>query len=180
LEAVSLFQGEDQVSNNLYLDGQVVKAEVAKLLATLPELAEDEALKLSMIEGETDALKVISKALEQRQEAEMMIGGVKARIIELTARQGRYERLSASMKLLIRNIMRAAGLNTLALPEASLSLTKARESVSILNIDELPQGTFKLVRVPDKKAIGELLAAGEQIPGAGLVLGETGLTIRVK
>ena len=46
--------------------------------------------------------------------------------------------------------------------------------------DQLPQGYFRIERIADKKAIGEALKAGNEIPGAELALGEEGLTIRPK
>jgi hypothetical protein len=164
----------------LYLDANFVKAEIAKLLHTNPELAEDETLRFDMIDGETNATRIIERALAEQQGAEMMVGAVKAREIDLAARRGRYERKSEAMRSLIKSIMRAANLDRLTLTEASLSLTKARQTVGIEDLDALPQGYFRTTRQADKAAIKQALEAGDKIPGAFLVTGDTGLTIRVK
>lgn len=164
----------------LFLDAAFVKAEIGKLLAEYPELEEDEALRADVIEGETDAHKIIARALEQRQEAETLAGAIKARVVDLSARQSRFERKSEAMKQLIRNVMQAASLSKITLPEATLSITSPRSTVGIEDLEQLPQGYFKTVRQADKAAIKEALFSGQEIPGAYLVTGSPGLMVRTK
>lgn len=164
----------------LYLDAQFVKSEVAKLIEAYPDLAEDDTLRADVIEGETNAYRVLERALAERQEAETMAGAIKAREVDLSERRGRFERKSEAMRWLIKSIMRAAKLDKATLTEASLTITKPRTSVEVLNVDDLPQGYFKTVRQADKTAIKSALEKGDQIPGAELVTGDSGLTIRTK
>lgn len=164
----------------LHLDAQFVKAEIAKLIEAYPELADDESLRADTLEGQTNALRIIERALAERQDADMLAGAVKAREEELYARRGRFERKSDAMKALIKSIMRAANLDKLTLTEASLSLTKGRQTVGIEDLDQLPQGYFKTTRQADKAAIKSAFDRGEEIPGAFIVTGDTGLTIRTK
>lgn len=164
----------------LAMDAAAVGRHIDALLVIYPELADDDALRADMIEGETDLYHVVSRALDHRQEAEAMATAIKQREHDLGERRGRYERRSEAMKALIRSLMVSAGQNTITLPEATVSLTKARETVSIIDIDALPQGTFTTVRQPDKKAIKASIDAGEDVPGAALVVGEPGLTVRTK
>lgn len=166
--------------NYLYLDANFVKAEIGKLLAEYPELEDDEALREDMIAGETNATRLIERALEQQREAETMAGSIKAREIDIAARRSRYERKSEAMRSLIKSIMRAAQLDKIALTEASLSLTKARQTVGIEDLDQLPQGYFKTTRQADKAAIKSAFDRGEEIPGAFIVTGDMGLMIRTK
>lgn len=166
--------------NPLYLDAQFVKAEIGRLIEAYPDLAEDETLRLDMIDGETDATRIIERALLDRQEAEMMAGAIRQRETLLAERRGRFERKSEALKTLIRSVMKAARLDKLALPEATLSITKPSRSVGIENIDDLPQGYFHTERRADKAAIKKSLEAGGQVPGAFLVVGSEGLTIRTK
>jgi hypothetical protein len=164
----------------LFLDAGFVKAEIAKLIEAYPELADDESLRADTIEGQTEALRIIERALAERQDAEMLAGAVKAREEELYARRGRFERKAEAMKTLIKSIMRAAHLEKVTLTEASLSLTKGRQTVGIEDLDALPQGYFKTIRQADKAAIKASFDAGEPVPGAILVTGEAGLSIRTK
>lgn len=162
----------------LKLDADFVRNEISNLLAAYPELADDEQLRLDTIEAETDAHRIIERALEQRQEAEMLAGAIRAREVDMAARRGRFERKSDAMKELIRQVMKAARIDKLTLPDASLSFFKPRASVGIEDINDLPQGFWK--RVPDKAAIKAAFDRGEQVPGAMMVLGTEGLSIRTK
>ena len=164
----------------LFLDAAFVKAELGKLLAEYPELETDEELRADAIEGETDAHKIISRALEARQEAETLAGAIKAREVDLSARRSRYERKSDAMKSLIRSIMQAAQLSKLTLPEATLSITSPRQTVVVEDLEALPQGYFKTVKQADKTAIKSALEQGNEIPGAVLATGISGLTILTK
>ena len=105
---------------------------------------------------------------------------IKAREADLSARRGRYERKSDAMRVMIKAIMKAAEIDKLTLTEASLSISKPRTSVEVHSVEDLPQGYFKTVRQADKTAIKSALEKGEEIPGAYLVTGDAGLTIRVK
>ena len=164
----------------VFIDAEAVKTQIADLLVMFPELAEDETLRLDVFEGETDLFKVIAKALNERFEADGMAEAIKARTSDLYARQKRFERKADAMKKLIKALMDAADQDKITLPEATLSVTAPRTTVNVVDVDQLPQGYFRTERIADKKAIGEALKAGNEIPGAELALGEEGLTIRSK
>lgn len=164
----------------LFLDANFTKAEIAKLLETYPELAEDEQLRVDAIEGETDAYKILEKALDEKHDAEATMEGIGIRMQHLQERAGRFMRKSEAMKALIKAIMQAAKLDKVQLPEATLSITKPRNSVSIEDVDALPQGYFRLKREADKAAIKSALEQGNEIPGAILQTGTPGLTVRTK
>jgi hypothetical protein len=168
------------MNDYLYLDAGFVKAQIAKLIDANPELGEDDELRFNMIEGETNAYRVIQRALEQRQEAEMLAGAIGARIVEMSARQGRYARKSEAMKALIKSIMKVANLPRLTLPDASLSILAPRQSVGIEDLDAIPQGYFRIKKEADKAAIKQALESGQEVPGAILVLGSEGLRIQSK
>lgn len=164
----------------IHLDAEFVKAEIAKLIEAYPELAEDESLRADTIEGQTNALRVIERALAERQDADMLAEAIKGKEAELASRRARFERRADAFKGLIKSIMKAAQLPKIQLPEATVSITKPRMSVGIENVDELPQGFFQIERKADKTAIKAAFDAGEQVPGAFQVLGSEGLSIRTK
>lgn len=164
----------------VFIDAEAVKAQIADMLAAFPELADDETLRLDTLEGETDLFKVITKALNERFEADSMAEAIKARASDLYARQKRFERKADAMKKLIKALMDAADQDKITLPEATLSVTAPRPTINVTDSDQLPQGYYRLERIADKKAIGAALMAGNEIPGAELALGEEGLTIRPK
>lgn len=164
----------------VFIDAEAVKAQIADLLAAFPELSEDPDFALDVWEGETDLFRILSKIVAERSESETMVSAIKERVSDLNARSDRFKRRSDFMKKLAKGLMDAAHQPKITLPEATLSVLKPRTSVNVTDADQLPQGFFSIVRQPDKKAIGEALLAGEQIPGAELALGDEGLMIKVK
>lgn len=164
----------------IFNDAQSVKAEIAKLISSYPELQDDDELKMDMIEGETDLLKLLVKALNARQEANMMAEAVGVREEAMKARRQRFERQADYYKRVLQMLVEATGQEKIQLPEATLSLMTPRYSVNVTDINELPQGFFALERKADKVAIKGALMNGEKIPGAEIVQGDGGLMIRTK
>lgn len=150
------------------------------MLAAYPELMEDEELRADMLEAETSLPALASKIVRARQERMALAEGTNGYIKDLTARRDRLSRGADGLKTLLLRLMATAQLPKLVLPEATVSVSAGRSTVSIVDIEALPQGTFKLVREPDKASIKAQLEAGEDVPGAALVTGENTLTVRVK
>lgn len=150
------------------------------MLAQYPELMEDETLRADMLEAETSLPALASKIVRARAERLAYAEGLNLYIKDLTARRDRFARGADGLKGLLLKLMATAKLPSLTLPEATLSVTAGRNTVSITDIDALPQGTFTVERKPDKAAIKRLIDAGEDVPGAALVTGENVLTIRGK
>lgn len=161
-------------------DAANVKAAIADMMAQFPELADDETLRADMFEAEADLNRVIDKAIREKLDADTMAAAIKERVSDLSERKRRQERRAEAMKGLVKSLMLAADLPKVVLPDATVSITKPRTKVNVTDIDALPQGTFRVVREPDKKALMEMLSAGEEVPGAELVLGDETLSVRTK
>lgn len=166
--------------NYLALDVKQLEREIASLLEAYPELADDEELRADVLEGETDLEHIASRIVRRRNLARANVTGIKDVIGDLKDRQDRFQRQEDAMKAILKRVLSLAGTDKLTLPEATISITKPRESVEVLDANALPQGFFATIRQPDKKAIGEALKAGETVPGAALTFGEAGVTIRTK
>lgn len=164
----------------LQVDIADFKAHVANLLAAYPELAEDEDLRADMIEGETSMVPLVERLLKIKLDADTMAEAIKARKQDIAERQARFERKGEGAKKLIKSVMLAADLPKLTLPDATVSITKPRTKVNILDLNELPQGFFVTERKAKSAEIKAALEAGETIPGAELALGDEGLMVRTK
>lgn len=164
----------------IQVDIAAFKAHVADLLAAYPELAEDDELRADMFEGETDMIPLVTRLLKRKLDADTMVSAIKERKADIAERQARFERQSEGFKALIKSIMLAADLDKLTLPDATVSVTKARAIVEITDETALPQGFVEIKRVPKKSEIKKALEAGEEIPGAVLGLFEEGLMVRPK
>jgi hypothetical protein len=164
----------------LTMDATKLVSEIRHMLASYPELADDEELRLDTLEGETDFNRIMSRLVRVRNEKLASAEGLSGYIGDLSERKARQVRGADGVKALMLSLMSVADLPKLVLPEATLSVTKPRSSVDITDLDALPQGTFITVRQPDKTAIKAMLDAGEEIPGAALKTSDPGLTVRVK
>jgi len=164
----------------VFKDAQAVRTQILALIATYPELEEDATLLADSLEGETDLHRVLEKLLGERREAETMASAIKEREGDMQERRKRFERKSAGVKKIILQLMEAAQQEKITLPEATLSITRPRVSVDVTDIDALPQGFFKTERKPLTAEIKTALESGNAIPGAQLVMGDVGLTVRVK
>lgn len=162
------------------LDVHFLEQEIANLVAAFPELLEDEALKADVVEGQLDVESVMTRVMNHLFEAEEHLAGMKPRFEDLSERKKRWERRKEFCRALAQQVLEASGRSRIELPEATISKSAGKESVEITNVDELPQGTYSTERKPDKKAIGEQLKAGEDVPGARLVMGADGVRINTK
>lgn len=164
----------------LFKDAQFVRTQIQALIAAYPELEEDATLLADSIEGETDLYRILEKLLNERREAETMASAVKEREGDLSERRKRFERKADGVKKIMLQLMEAAQQDKVTLTEATLSITKPRTSVSVLDIEALPQGFYRNERKPLTTEIKAALEGGDKVPGAELVLGSSGLMIRTK
>ncbi|WP_266029947.1 siphovirus Gp157 family protein [Brucella intermedia] len=167
-----------KAQNYLSYDVTVLEREFADLVAAYPELAEDEELRADTIEGETDAYRVLGKIVAIERDANSMVLAIGERAKELGARKERYTRRKDAMRALLLRLLKAADLNKVSLPEATVSIGKGRAGVEIVDETLLPDNVIKLKREPDKTAIKAALDAGEDVPGAALRLGGETITVR--
>lgn len=166
--------------DRLQLDAKTIAVQIDALLASFPDMADDDELRADMIDGETDFSTVMSRALNREREARAMVEAIKARTEDLTERRRRFERRIEAMRSLMLSLMSAADQTSVVLPEATISMAKGRETVEVTDVDALPQGTYRTVRQPDKATLLNLLKSGEQIPGAALATGDVTLSVRSK
>lgn len=163
----------------LAADAASVATAVADILAAYPELAEDEELRLDTIEGETNAFDILERLLLIEREAATMQVAIKKRADELDARAARQKRTQEAMRKLMLRIMQAGGVQKLPLPDATLSITKGRQSIEIIDEKAVPPRFLKVVKSPDKVLIKEALEAGKKVKGAEFKIGDPTLAVRV-
>lgn len=164
----------------IQVDIASLKAHVAALFEQYPELHEDGELRADTFEGETDLHALVKRLVKIRTDASAMAASVKAIKQDNAERQSRFERKADGATALLKSLLLAADVDRVTLPEATVSITKPRTKVNILDEDALPQGFYAVLRKPKSAEIKAALEAGEQVPGAELVLGEEGLMVRTK
>ena len=162
------------------LNVEQIRQQITALLLECPELAEDEALRADMIEGNTNAVEFLRELERRRREACALLAGLEVVIADLEKRADRFMRRNESIKRLIRIVLDAADLRRIELPEATIAIRNGVPKVIVLVEDDLPDYYWRVHREPNKQLISAALRAGTAVPGAVLSNSEPQLTIRIK
>jgi len=147
---------------------ELIRRTVEALLLEHPEVREDEDLRITAIEGETDTFELLAIALDDIREAQMMRSAITEHIEALRARATRFERREEFQRKLVLRIMEAAKLCKAVLPQATLSVRPAPRAVRIINQAFIPDPFWRVKREPDLSQIKAALKAGTDVPGAAL------------
>jgi hypothetical protein len=166
------------MASPLAMDVAALEREIDAMIAAFPEMAEDEALRADMIEGELGVEQVMDRIISHYLEAETQFEAIKLRASYLTERRSRYENRMKAFRLLAKRVLTASGRNSVTLPEATVSISKAKERAIVSDELMLPQGFYRIE--PKLGEILKSLKAGETVPGAALQFGEAGISIRTK
>lgn len=132
------------------------------------------------LDGETDAMDVIGHLIRQREEAKAHAEASKALADEYAARKRRLDDKAKAVASALGTILDATGQRKVTHPLGTVSRTSGRMSCRIVDETAIPsQLTITTVK-PDTAAIKRSLEAGEAVPGAELVRGDDGVTVRIK
>jgi hypothetical protein len=146
--------------------------------------SDDEELVADTIEGETNLLEAIGAALDEIDEAELLILGGKAKIEQIGSRVASEEKRVDRVRAAIERAIVTAEIPTpIKLPTATISISK-RKAQPVIDDEALIPSRFFVQPDPpapklDKKALAAALAEGE-VAGAHLDNGSISLTVRRK
>lgn len=133
------------------------------------------------LDGETDALDIADHIIRHMQDDAALAAAAKAQAEALAMRAKRLASREGAHKKALLALLDATGQKKLERPCATVSRRKGSVSVNITNADDVPSQlcTVKTVTTPDKTAIKKQIDAGETVPGAELVRGPDGVTVRI-
>lgn len=140
----------------------------------------DDATFWDSLDGETDAMDIIGHLIRQREEAKAFSDAAKALSDEYTARKKRMDAKAQAIAKALGDILDATGQKKVAHPIGTVSRTAGRMSVHIFDESAIPSQLTVTTTKPDAGAIKKQIEAGEDVPGAELVRGSDGVTVRVK
>jgi hypothetical protein len=149
-----------------------------ELLATFPDLAWDQDTLRDTLEGQSDLDGVIAALIEEALYREALIDGINERISALTERKVRLLDGAEKLRAMALHAMTEAGLPSIKKATFTASLGQSRASVVIVDENLIPSRFTQTIRKPDKKAIGEALKAGTEIPGCEMSNQKPILTVR--
>lgn len=135
---------------------------------------------LDTLDGETDAADIADKLIAAMLDADSMAEAVKAQEADLKARRQRYDARGDAFRKQLFTLLSAIGEKKLERPRATISRRAGLPSVHITDETAIPSQLCKTTVTPDKAAIKAQLLAGETVPGAEIVIGDDGVTVRVK
>ena len=151
------------------------------LLEADPQMRDDDALFLDMLDGEGgDALDLLRAALRASLDADTQARACKGRIGQLAERQRRHEARAEALAAAVHRAMRDLGLPRLRDPEFTASRREGGERVEVADPALLPPAYVRTRQEPDKAALLAALKAGQAIPGAALARGDETLTVKVR
>ena len=158
---------------------EIVNAE--KIKAAIGEEACDPQLLLDMVEGETSLFECLAVLVEEIQEDEIILDGIKELMAGLSARKSRTEKTIETKRNLALMAMEKVGIPSVRLAAATLTVSATPAQAVITDESQIP-ARFWEAQDPklNKTDLASALRAGEQVPGAELSNGGVKITVRVK
>lgn len=151
------------------------------LKAHLREIAGDDLDVIrDTLEGEIDLRGLIALAAEQNVCDATLVGGIADAIDRLKERKDRIEKRIALRRVAILTAMQSGEIKSIETPAGTITRKPVPPSVLILDEAEIPASFWKAQDPKlDKKAVGEALKAGTEVPGAMMSNGSETIQIRV-
>jgi hypothetical protein len=168
---------------NLTLEADRLRTEIDFLLSQYPELEGDEDLRIDMLDGETDLLRILTALHRFREDTRALAEGSQDRLDELTARKKRLALRVDFVGKLILSILHTADIRRIELPEVTLSTRANPRNLVIdegIDINDMPEDLVRTKRELDRKKIREALEEGRNVPGCVLVSAPASLSVRIK
>lgn len=140
----------------------------------------DDATFLDTLDGETDAMDLADRLISAALDAEAMADAIREQEAAMRARRVRYDARADAFRKQMLTLIDAVGVKKIERPRATISRRAGLPSVQITDETAIPTQLCKTVVAPDKAAIKAQLLAGETVPGAAIVVGDDGVTVRTK
>jgi len=141
---------------------------------------DDQDTFLDTLDGETDAMDILGKLIQERTECSIYEGSAKELAATYTARAKRLSAKQEALSITIGHLLDAMGQTKIQHPLATVSRTKPRWSVRIDDEAEVPSQMMKVTTRPDIAAIKKQMEQGETVPGCTINPGNPSITIRIK
>jgi hypothetical protein len=163
------------------LNPNAMRLQIENIKLIYPELLQDDQAWSATLESETDFHELLTDIVRRIEDCKALASGTKDRLEELATRKQRFEHNIETFRTILFNLMQAAELTKLVLPEATLSIRAGQPQLIGDNDAEALLPEFRKVSVtPNREAIKEALKAGETVPGFSLSNATPTISIRIK
>ena len=163
----------------MQFDPQTIRRWADEIRAELGEDFDTETF-MDTLDGVTDAADIADRMIADMLAAEAMGEAIRGEISDLTARRDRYDARKDAFRRQLLSLLDATGEKKMERPRATINRRAGLPSVQITDESAIPSQLCKTTVAPDKAAIKAQLLAGETVPGAQIVMGADGVTVRVR
>ena len=163
----------------MQFDPQTIRRWADEIRAELGDDFDPETF-MDTLDGMTDAADIADRMIADMLAAEAMGEAIRGEIADLTARRDRYDARKDAFRRQLLSLLDATGEKKMERPRATISRRAGLPSVQIIDEAAIPSQLCKTTVAPDKAAIKAQLLAGEAVPGAQILMGADGVTVRVK
>lgn len=152
-----------------------------KLLATFPELREDDQALADTLDGLTDFNEMVCRIIDSAENDGAMAAVLKTRIADMQTRVARFETREDRKRQAVAAAMEAAVVKKIEAPEFTISLRNNPPKVVVTDETRIPAEFWKekIVKTLDRTLLKEALET-DIVPGAELSNGGASLTVRTK
>lgn len=149
-----------------------------RLLAAMPELADDPECLIDTLDGESDIKEQLADVLRAALKAEADAEGVENYIKKLADRKAAKKQRASRLRAIVLNFMGDIGLKKIDAPDLTASVRNTPAGLSIYDESQIPEDFCRVKTEADKTAIKLALKEGKQVPGCQL--GNAGQTLAIK
>lgn len=161
------------------IDPAILRQQIVNLRETHKRAFSDdgEAWLLSL-ESETELPEFMDRLIEEMHAAQAMADGAAMAIEKMQERKRRFVARVHALRELARSVLIAAGIPKVERPAATLSLLRARKSLTI--DEEAVPPEWRAPGRPDRERIVEALKAGAKFNWASYTDAEDGIAARFR
>jgi hypothetical protein len=151
----------------------------SEIQSTVDLRMDDDNLLRDVIEGETSLHEMIAQVTEELVATEGMARGLGQTVSTLTDRRKRLDYKAEKLREALKAAMIMGEIAKLQTPAATLSVSKGRDGYFITDVSAIPDEFLTRPEpVPNRRAIGDAVKDGKEIPGVAKSNPEPILTIR--
>ena len=155
--------------------------EIRRIADSIREICgDDEDTLLDTLDGETDAVDVLGKLIEERLEVLGYEAANKELAEQYKKRADKMASKADAINQQMKHLLNAIGVKKVNHALATVSITKPRWSVEVVDEAQVPTQLKVTTSKPDLRAIKKILDDGEPVPGCRPKVGYEGVTVRTK
>ena len=155
--------------------------EIRRIADSIREICgNDEDTFLDTLDGETDVVDVLSKLIQERLEVLGYEATNKQLADQYKKRADRMATKADAINQQMKHLLNAMGVKKVNHALATVSITKPRWSVEVVDEAQVPTQLKVTTSKPDLRAIKKILDDGEPVPGCRPKVGYEGITVRTK